>query len=769
MPDQEVVKEFPEISSKLAAPKKISAFEKERQDAAAKRQREEEETAAALKDFEDEFGVEEDAAGPPGGFAGSRSISGGYGMPSIPPRTGLGTLDSMPGAPPNQKRKRELEAMRDASMFGDDEEFEHDTTNFSRPSGLQSNRRQDDAPKPTVQLSSLPLGTTEKIIMELLKDRLPVHSVRLIPPDVGTSARRSLSAIATLESGTTNAQIDNAVSALKDTYMGLGHFLSISRHLSSAALHPSISGLTATSSEPFGAERPQQGPPQRNAPPLRDHRGYAPPDEYHNKFRPAYGGVRGEFEVTVRVPTDIQTMRAVHLLADRLLAEQSTQRAMQLEAMLMSIPSVQQDARFAFLFDARNPAGVYYRYLLWSDDDPNEAVQARLRQPQSVQKIFIDSEHNWVLPSGAITFPDLTDLADIVDDIDYASSDEESDDEDGERRFNGGRDVPDSGTMERQYMTPLQRARLVHLLCRLPTSHTMLRKGDVARITNFAISHAGTGAEDIVGLLLVNVTKPLAYSLAAKYENSDEAQDEEDEYEPGDALPNVEDDSTVPPRGNKREDDPSSAKLVALYVISDILSASSTAGAKNAWKYRQLFEKGFELLRIFEYLGKLDKELQWGRIKAEQWKRRVGQVFDLWESWSTFKTDILDQMKQDFFEPPMSALERAAEEERKAEEEKKAKHAEAKEKIQAMKDKLKVAELRKENIKAEKGHLEDTSADVSMAEIEQGQTHSQATLRQESDKERVLPSTMNTSKSTAPPIQKKRMRAEDMFAESDED
>nr|POF18520.1 u2 snrnp-associated surp motif-containing protein [Quercus suber] len=769
MADQELAKDFPDISSKLAAPKKISAYEKERQEAAAKRQRDEEETAAALKDFEKEFGVsEEDAADSPPAVPGLRGVpsgSGTHGMSSLPPRTGPGSLGPLPGVSSSQKRKRDLGTMQDASLLEDDEDDEHDLATFHRAGGAQSNRRQEEASKPTVQLSSLPHATTEKAIKDLLADQLPVHSVRLMRHESGISAQRSLSAIATLDAGTTNAQIDNAVSKLNNKYMGLGHFLSISRHLSSTALHPSVSEVAITSGEPFGAERPQQRAALRNPSSRRDHRGYAPPDNYQAVSEPEYG-----LQVTVRAPAGIETVRAVHLLADRLLSEHSTQHAMQLEALLMSMPSVQHDPRFAFLFNARTPVGVYYRYLLWSDDDPNEAVQAKLRQPQSVQRIFDDPRCDWVLPNGAVTFPDLIDLGDVVGDIDYVSSDEETDDEDTGIQFKGGRNVVESSGMDREYMTPLQRARLVHLLSRLPTSHTMLRKGDVARITNFAISHAGTAAEEIVGVLLLNITRPFSYTLAAKYEDSDEEQDQQDDYEPSDGLPTVEQNLSEPPKGDKREDDPSSAKLVALYVISDILFASSSANVKNAWKYRSLFETGIGLLKIFEYLGKLDKELGWGRIKVEQWKRRVGQVFELWESWSpTFTTEALAQWKQGFFEPPLSALERADEERRKADEEKKMKQTEVKEKLQAMKDKVKATKRLSGGFELGKTYSDENDADVPMVDICEAPAPSSTAMEQGLDKERAMTPSSTDHEGVGPLPQKKRMRAEDMFAESDEE
>ena len=269
---------------------------------------------------------------------------------------------------------------------------------------------------------------------------------------------------------------------------------------------------------------------------------------------------------------------------------------------------------------------------------------------------------SWVPPYSQVPFPDLKSLEQVVTDIDYISSDEESDDEGGERQFNSARDGeggPDAS--EKKHLTPLRRAKIRVPTFTLPTSNARLRKGDVARVTNFAISHAGQGAEEIVDLLLLNVEKPLTYSLASKYEDSDQEQDEEDEYEPDDDLSALDSPAAQQqPKDNKRDDDPSNAKLIALYLISDILSASSAAGARNAWKYRQLFESGFKALKTFEHLGKLDKELAWGRMKAEQWKRKVGVIFGIWEQWSVFSSDVHEELKQSFFEPSLSEDEKAA-------------------------------------------------------------------------------------------------------------
>ncbi|KAK3072690.1 hypothetical protein LTR53_006348, partial [Teratosphaeriaceae sp. CCFEE 6253] len=640
MAGEEVVKEFPDVTSKLAAPKKLSAFEKERQAADEKRRRAEAEDAAALKAFQDSFAEEDDdplaAAirardqGPPSAPRGPPGPPGpgrGYGAPPMRARGGPAM------GPPSLKRKSALDEMREAQearreqgVLGDEEAVRGEGRQASR---VQEEDREDEAPRPAVQLSRLPLDMTSEDVQALLRPYLLVHAVQFLLPDgPEPTGKRSLTAIASLATETSTAQIDTAVSALKDRYLGCGFYLTISRHLSSSTPHPSmIASITPTSSEPFGAEKPREAQrgSMRNAPTPPSHSNFAPPDSYDFPPRGGYNAPPRppEAVVAVQAPLDITTIRAIHTLAERLLTEPDPAYALQMEALLMATPDVQQDERFAFLYDSRSAAGVYYRYLLWSSSDPSD----RKRRAKGLERIHGDMGMEWLSPfeGRQVPFLDLTSLADVVTDIDYVSSDEESDDEGGERRFyeNRSGDGP-VGENKKEHLNPVKRARLVHLLSRLPTNNARLRKGDIARVTNFAINHAGQGAEEIVDLLLLNVEKPFSYSLAALYETSDsepahddddEQEDEdeaegegEDDYEPDDQLPSfptaitsplpARDDSTK----RSEPEDPSSAKLIALYLISDILSASSTAGARNAWKYRQLFESGFRAQKTFERL-----------------------------------------------------------------------------------------------------------------------------------------------------------------------
>ena len=696
--------EFPDALGKLSAPKKLSAFEKDRQAADAKRRRAEAEDAAALKAFTESFDDGDDneddddmvscmggGRSPPTGPRGT-----GAGPPSAP-RSGPGSLGASTsgggggmGPPPSLKRKRALDEMREAQEARREAAALEDRSERSREDASVPQRREqeemmvDEAPKPTIQLANLPWQMSPREIKALLHGHLIVHDIAWLDNETNVRSN-TFSAIVTLHSETKAAQIENAVTALKAHYLGYGARLSISRHLSSTALHPSMlshqNGTASSSDLPFGAtfEEPQQKTQSslRNAPPPDQHRGFAPPSSYdspsHQSNHPTSPIVQ------VRPPTNLATLRSIHVLVDRLLNQRNPTRALQLENLLMTRPTITSNPAYAFLFDASSEAGIYYRWLLWSEGGTTS-------RPGELERIFDDAEILFrAPPRGVLPFMDLTSLADVVDASDYNSSEEEGEEDDqgeGRREFNSGRahDPLSSSSSftepaaagagagagakgSRSWLSPLPRARLTHLLARLPTTHTRLRKGDIARITHFAISHAGAGAEEVVDLLLLNVRRPFCFTSAAKYEDDstsdsasageeEEEEEEEEEYEPGETLPTIPapavQAAVAPSTSTSPAHDPSAAHLTALYVISDLLSASSTAGARNAWKYRQLFEHGFRVTKTLEFLGRLDRELNWGRLKSEQWKRKVGVVFGIWEEKSFFSGEVFGGMRRVF-------------------------------------------------------------------------------------------------------------------------
>ena len=155
-------------------------------------------------------------------------------------------------------------------------------------------------------------------------------------------------------------------------------------------------------------------------------------------------------------------------------------------------------------------------------------------------------------------------------------------------------------------------------------------------VTNFVVNNAGHGAEEIVDMLLANIEHPFKLSVSySTPEASPEASESEDATK--DATPN----------GKK---DTSNLKLIALYLVSDAIQASSTSGVRDAWRYRALFETALAARGIFSHLGRLEKDFAWGRMKAEQWKRKVGIVLGLWEARSLFPTESQEGFKRAFAE-----------------------------------------------------------------------------------------------------------------------
>lgn len=98
--------------------------------------------------------------------------------------------------------------------------------------------------------------------------------------------------------------------------------------------------------------------------------------------------------------------------------------------------------------------------------------------------------------------------------------------------------------------------------------------------------------------------------------------------------------------------DASAATLVGLYVVSDILSASSTSTVRHAWRYRQLLETALRSRKVFERLGMMAEKLGWGRLRAEKWKRSVTLVLNLWEGWCVFPVESHALFVSAFENPP---------------------------------------------------------------------------------------------------------------------
>ncbi|KAK3316335.1 hypothetical protein B0H66DRAFT_576264 [Apodospora peruviana] len=667
------IAEFPDVEAKLQKPTKQSAFERQKAEAEAKRRRDAEETAAALEEFRRDH---EESGNYDNGFASYRSqqalprhlsgpserlpfagqppLGGGsgkrhFGAPSgTPIKTGPGSLGPAPTSygkkrpydnfSSNHQRglheargrlgfeKRESGALPVSKVF-DDASDEEDTP-------VTADRAEVKAiSKPTLRLANLPPGTSQSVIKALIPPSLTVENVKIIPPSgpSGTE-RKSLTAIVTLSKETPATEMDTAVSGLQNHYLGYGYFLFVDKHLSTAAMASALPTIlsSTTTSQPFGAKEVkdlQRGPSGYG----RGGGGFAPPKSYDRPMNNLDGNT-SRFYVPVNPPRDIRLLRMIHMVI-----ESVKNHGVEFEALLMSSPDVQTDERWAWIWDARSEGGVYYRWKLW------EVMTGSERSQKGKNKkvvLFEGGNHPyWKAPDEPLAYEYATGVDEFVSDSDYVSEEEDAFEE----------NMAGVNEQEDTFLSPMDKAKLTYLLARLPTTLSKIRKGDIARVTAFAIIHASRGASEIVEMVLQNIESPFAFTSAnPDYKQSTRGRDDHND-DLRDASPTADDKTTAD------TPDTSAASLIGLYVVSDILaSAGATGGIRHAWRYKGLVGTALKNRKTFELLGTIPDRLNWGRLKADKWKRSVKLVLSLWEGWGAFLGEAYKELVNSFDNPPVA-------------------------------------------------------------------------------------------------------------------
>jgi U2-associated protein SR140 len=766
------IAEFPDVENKLHAPTKKSLFERQKAEAEAKRLREEAETKAVYEDFVKSFDDEDDVP-VVGGFGGGEfsDMSGrpkrhysSQGAPSGPAGrgytgsrgSGLGSL----GPPPQAVgRKRGFEGVRERGVlaFDDYEESERERKVFRHSDDKDEGRGtpgRGEVPKPTLRLASLPPGTSPAVIKALLTANLTVDAVRILPPSgPGVySERKSMSAIVTLAKDTAANDIDAAVNGLQNRYLGFGYYLNLHRHLSSAAISSSttVPALgSSTTSQPFGAKPVVVAPSGRgHAPPPHQRGGFAPPSSYGPGAGAQLGRGAPLLHVPVQASRDVKELKLIHKTIESLLSH-----GPEFEALLMSRSEVQREEKWAWLWDPRSTGGVWYRWRLWE-----VLTGSTTKRGQGKYLPLFEGSSAWKAPDQPLVYEYTTRLDEFVSDSEYNSSDEDDSGDEGARRQHHSGGPPDASAIlddGKAYLNPLEKAKLTHLLSRLPTSTGKLRKGDVARVTAFAISHAGRGAGEVVSMIVSNIEKPFAYTSA----NPDRKKDKDTSGDDGAAAGDDEETS-----------DTSSASLIGIYIISDILSSSSTSGVRHAWRYRQLFEAALRQRHVFEGLGRMETKMKWGRLRAEKWKRSVGNIISLWEGWCVFPQESQEHFANVFNNPPMTA--REEEEARKKEEEETA--MKGKNRWKAVEVAPKEASQPEQEFDREPME-EDVDGEPMAEEDVDGEPMEEDVGGEpmEEDAPAPVPPPAESKISQTDPVtvggQRRRPRAVDMFADSDDD
>ncbi|KAK9484443.1 hypothetical protein V1527DRAFT_470145 [Lipomyces starkeyi] len=164
-------------------------------------------------------------------------------------------------------------------------------------------------------------------------------------------------------------------------------------------------------------------------------------------------------------------------------------------------------------------------------------------------------------------------------------------DEDEEEKKSGGRDQVEP------WLGPI-----LHLHLTLLLQHISMRRGSIARLMAFAIDNAYAAEE---------ITDVTCESIISK---------------------NV---STQ-------------MRVARLWAVGDILynSGMGIGGVnKGVWKYRGLFQT--KLIPVFANLYEVFKAFD-GRIRADNFRRQIMSVLNVWEGWNVFTHDSLTEMTNEF-------------------------------------------------------------------------------------------------------------------------
>lgn len=168
--------------------------------------------------------------------------------------------------------------------------------------------------------------------------------------------------------------------------------------------------------------------------------------------------------VPVQPPRDIKELKLIHKVVESLLTH-----GPEFEALLMSRPDVQREEKWAWLWDPRSVGGVWYRWRLWQ-----VLTGSQTRRGQGKYLPLFEGSSAWKSPDQPLAFEYTTRLDEFVSDSEYNSSDEDDSGDEGARRQHGGAAPSDPSALADDgtaYLNPLEKAKLTHLLSRLPTTY----------------------------------------------------------------------------------------------------------------------------------------------------------------------------------------------------------------------------------------------------------------------------------------------------------
>ena len=504
------------------------------------------------------------------------------------------------------------------------------------------------------------------------------------PPNQNDPIHFYMSALLVVAEGTPLGQLTAAEQALNGKYFRKGYFIEASRTNEGTSMrHGSTSANNKEQMPPFGAQPvqpsgPSHHPSARPPPPmLRGNVGgsqsfsHVPPPASFGRQTQGFG-VSGEWEVSPEIPSDLDHVKLINAVVERVLAG-----GPEMESLLMSQEYVQKDPKFAWIWDETSAGGRYYRWRLWQEGG--------LGKHESIfdKNVIFYGEAPWKKPKETPPFEFCTSIEDLANHPDFEAIE-----------ANGGEEEPEDGVKDAfDFLGPYLYSTFQYHLDNLPNSPNLLAEMELKYVVTFALDYANKAIKEIALRLMLQLHMAYHSAMDTLLSPQDGAS-EQKEAEPSKPIPGDEPQTRVNPingrdqamsdqpsmarryfdpydeeyppdegaeydelqiRGKPKEvDDPSGPILVALYVLTDVMFQAKEEGDYRKMRYAEHFEEMLKERSMFSKLGRLDRDFKWGRIRADRWQKQVKAVLDNWEKNSLVRKAALEAFKRDFTNPPLT-------------------------------------------------------------------------------------------------------------------
>ncbi|RMZ71490.1 coatamer subunit [Pyrenophora seminiperda CCB06] len=477
-----------------------------------------------------------------------------------------------------------------------------------------------EAPKPAenvfttvvAKASNLPPSIDPRRVEELFASfpALKVTRVEKVPPQgPAASGRPSATMKVVFDKDATARDLDDAMNKLNDKkYLGKGYYLHLDRYLGGRSVD------TAQRAEPFGARWQAPDIPK----------GFAPPPGLGggSNARDRSRDDREQLIITANQPPDAATLKLVHQTIEGVILG-----GVEFEAALMNDPQVQEEERFAWLYDQKHPVNRYYRWRLHQIvcDSPDAEI--------------FKNHGIWRGPADPLRHEFVADLKTL----DSEDADMDSDDEDEKEKplfkpLPVGDNYPGRIDNGHGIMDPRSRVMLLWLITQIPPGSIVV--DDIAAVTNFAMEHTNQGMDEVIHILVSNIIQPFQLTETNPFTRS----------KAGDADG----------KDDIRRPDLRQVTVNALRLVSDVLLVAPS-GPSGSYKYRQAIGTEIVDRKVFEHLEQLPAQLEMGRMTERSYRDEINSILRVWQDERIFDEAPLHHIDEAF-----NARERQKEEEEQA-------------------------------------------------------------------------------------------------------